>query len=337
MSQVRNLTELFFMLRNNVLYSKNVYSDTRNSDNVGLLDRQSGEGNNLIEQPSWICKYDEAQYLLSKIKSRVDDLLRVQNSTARSVLSESREDEKKVQEYAKDIYKLIGTCHSHVKSLSSSTRANNRLESILLQNVEKNLLMALQNITERFRMNQTAFIDEQNNMEQKSRVFFDNISTNIESMGNNSVDTFDNFLNMNVPSSSGGGGGRAFNANDDDLLDEYFQLPGALSINQKQLMLIEADNTKMIQSREKEVTKIVNKIVDLNTIFKDLAQLVQEQGTILDRIDYNVESTQTRVFEGYKQLQTAEKYQRKNRKIYCIVILAGMIMFMIILIIFTKF
>uniref|UniRef100_A0A8D8H5C5 Syntaxin-16 n=1 Tax=Culex pipiens TaxID=7175 RepID=A0A8D8H5C5_CULPI len=308
-----------------------------NLQTVGLLDRQSGESSNFIEQPTWICKYDEAQYLLSKIKSRVNDLLRVQNSTARSVLSESREDELKVQEYAKDIYKLIGTCHSNVKSLSSSTKANNRLEIILLQNVEKNLLMALQHITDRFRQNQTAFIDEQNNMEQKSKIFFDNISTNIESIGNN-VDTFDNFLNMDVPSSSSSRGG-AYSANDDDdRLDEYFQLPASgLSINQKQLMLIEADNTKMIQSREQEVNTIVNKIVDLNTIFKDLAHLVQEQGTILDRIDYNVESTQTRVFEGYKQLQTAEKYQRKNRKIYCIVLLAGMIMFMIILIIFTKF
>lgn len=246
---------------------------------------------------------------------------------------------------------MIGTCHSHVKSLSSSTRgtdafdnemksllnnfftANNRLENILLQNVEKNLLMALQNITERFRQNQTAFIDEQNNMEQKSKIFFNSISTNIESIGNN-VDTFDNFLNMDVPSSSSSRGAN----DDDDRLDEYFQLPASgLSINQKQLMLIEADNTKMIQSREQEVNTIVNKIVDLNTIFKDLAHLVQEQGTILDRIDYNVESTQTRVFEGYKQLQTAEKYQRKNRKIYCIVLLAGMVMFMIILIIFTKF
>ncbi|XP_038122893.1 uncharacterized protein LOC119771218 [Culex quinquefasciatus] len=243
MSQ-RNLTELFFMLRNNVLHSKNIYSDTDNLQTVGLLDRQSGESSNFIEQPTWICKYDEAQYLLSKIKSRVNDLLRVQNSTARSVLSESREDELKVQEYAKDIYKLIGTCHSHVKSLSSSTKANNRLEIILLQNVEKNLLMALQNITDRFRQNQTSFIDEQNNMEQKSKIFFDNISTNIESIGNN-VDTFDNFLNMDVPSSSSSRGG-AYSANDDDdRLDEYFQLPASgLSINQKQLMLIEADNTK---------------------------------------------------------------------------------------------
>lgn len=227
------------------------------------------------------------------------------------------------------------TCETLLNRHSTLLTGQNRLESILLQNVERKLLISLQSATERFQRSQAAYMDEQNNMEQKSKVFFDNISTNVDSIGNNSVDTFDNFLNMNVSSSSTRGNPYD---NDDEKLDDYFQLPASgMSINQKQLMLIEADNTKMIQSREQEVSKIVNSIVDLNTVFKDLSHLVQEQGTILDRIDYNIESTQTKVFEGYKQLQKAEKYQRKNKKIYCILILASMIMFMIILTIFTKF
>ncbi|XP_065094575.1 syntaxin-16 [Ochlerotatus camptorhynchus] len=331
----RNLTELFFMLRNNILYNKNVYSDTKNSDNIALLDRGCSESSNNVEQPKWMGKYDEIHYFLTKLKTKIDYLLQIQGSSVRSVLSENSENELKVQECAKDISKLIATCHSNIKVLKLSTRSQNRLESILLQNVERKLLISLQYATERFQRSQTAYMDEQNNMEQKSKVFFENISTNVDSIGNNSVDTFDNFLNMNVSLSSSKGNPYD---NDDEKLDDYFQLPASgMSINQKQLMLIEAGNTKMIQSREQEVSKIVNSIVDLNTVFKDLSHLVQEQGTILDRIDYNIESTQTKVFEGYKQLQKAEKYQRKNKKMYCILILASMIMFMIILTIFTNF
>ncbi|XP_055639606.1 syntaxin-16 [Toxorhynchites rutilus septentrionalis] len=329
MSQ-RNLTELFFMLRNNVLYSKNIYSESRNADNVALLDKRIPGGLDATLQPNWIGKYDEIHYLLSKIKTRIDDLLQIQDTTAWSVLSENRDNELRVQNYAKDISKQITNCHSHIKCIKSCAKNQNRLECILLQNIEKYLLMALQKETEKFQQSQMIYNSDHNNIEEKSKALFENISTNIDTIGNNSVDTFDNFLNMNVESSP-----RNQYENDDDRLDEYFQLPATgMSINQKQLMLIEADNTKMIQSREHEVSKIVSSIVDLNVIFKDLSQLVQEQGTILDRIDYNIESTQTKIIDGYKQLQKAEKYQRKNKKIYCILILAVMVMFMIILTIF---
>ena len=82
---------------------------------------------------------------------------------------------------------------------------------------------------------------------------------------------------------------------------------------------------------------IVKSIVDLNQIYKDLSNLVEEQGTVLDRIDYNIESTQTKVYEGYKQLQKAERYQRANRKMYCIFMLSIVTLFMIILLIIVKF
>lgn len=120
---------------------------------------------------------------------------------------------------------------------------------------------------------------------------------------------------------------------DDQNLDGMFEKQ---ALNQKQLLLMQEENSKMIEEREEEVNKIVKSIVDLNNIFKDLANMVHEQGTVLDRIDYNIEQTQVQVYEGYKQLQKAERYQRKNRKMHCIFILGIAVVVMFVLLIIVK-
>lgn len=93
---------------------------------------------------------------------------------------------------------------------------------------------------------------------------------------------------------------------------------------------------RFAQEREKEVNAIVKSILDLNDIFKDLSQMVLEQGTVLDRIDYNIENTQVQVFEGFKQLQKADAYQRKNRKMCAIVSLAAVTILLLFILIIVK-
>lgn len=206
-------------------------------------------------------------------------------------------------------------------------------------------------MTYRFRASQSNYLKELSSREARSNAYFetpdfttidlnDGYSTS-KVGGHNAVDSFDNFLKPIT-----GAGLSAANAaanNDyleqtDEQIDEYFSKSGpSTRMTQQQLLLFEEENTKMAEHREKEVIKIVKSIVDLNDIFKDISHMVKDQGTVLDRIDYNVEQTQARVTDGYKQLQRAEMYQRKNRKMHCILILATVTLFLLILLIFTKF
>jgi syntaxin 16 len=54
--------------------------------------------------------------------------------------------------------------------------------------------------------------------------------------------------------------------------------------------------------REKEITQIVESVNDLAQIMKDLSILVIDQGTIVDRIDYNITRVSTSVEQGVKEL-----------------------------------
>lgn len=201
------------------------------------------------------------------------------------------------------------------------------MEQCLTQNVVTCLLLQLQDNTFRFRNSQNTYLKQLALREERSNVFFDKqdfITIDLDVPRETTVESFDNFLKPKPMEES------------DEQIDEYFQQPVTSRLTQQQLLYLEEDNTKIIEQREQEVSKIVRSIVDLHDIFKDLAGMVQEQGTILDRIDYNVETTQSHVSEGLRQLQRAEMYQRKNRKMICILILAGVTLFMLLALIFTK-
>lgn len=91
----------------------------------------------------------------------------------------------------------------------------------------------------------------------------------------------------------------------------------------------------MTKEREKEVIKISKSILELNRLFKDIATLIVDQGTIVDRIDYNVERSAMRIKSAYNEVRKAEQYQ-KNRKMQLIVVLAGFAIFLMLLILLTK-
>jgi len=79
------------------------------------------------------------------------------------------------------------------------------------------------------------------------------------------------------------------------------------------------------EQRSEEINKIAKSVTELNRLFKELAGLVIDQGTILDRIDYNLENVQENTKQATVQLQRAEEQQRSGSAMKCIFALIALI------------
>lgn len=93
-------------------------------------------------------------------------------------------------------------------------------------------------------------------------------------------------------------------------------------------------NDTAIAQREQEINDIAKGIIELADIFRDLQGMVIDQGTMLDRIDYNVERMATDVKGAEKELTVATNYQKRNtkRKILLLLLLLVIGMFVLLLI-----
>jgi syntaxin 16 len=99
--------------------------------------------------------------------------------------------------------------------------------------------------------------------------------------------------------------------------------------SQKQL----TSNDAAIMQREREITDIAQGIIELADIFKELQAMIIDQGTMLDRIDYNVERMAVDVKAADKELKVASGYQKKGTKRRIIFLLLLLVVGMIILLI----
>lgn len=90
----------------------------------------------------------------------------------------------------------------------------------------------------------------------------------------------------------------------------------------------EMDNVTT-QHRSKEISQLTDSINSLAVLFKDFSVLVIEQGTILDRIDYNIENAAVHVEKANVHLDKALKVTKSSRARGCLICLAVTIFIMV--------
>ncbi len=103
--------------------------------------------------------------------------------------------------------------------------------------------------------------------------------------------------------------------------------------NDAQMEVVQS-NEREISKREKEINQIAKSINSLAEVFKDIQTMVIDQGTILDRIDYNVETTVVNLQQANQELQRSSDHQKSTTNRLCIMILIFLIAIMFLILIF---
>lgn len=76
---------------------------------------------------------------------------------------------------------------------------------------------------------------------------------------------------------------------------------------------LEDEAMKELEGRNEEIRKIVQSIYELNDIYKELNQMVILQGSLLDRIDQNIDQAQQAVASGTQHLVNVPYRSHRHR------------------------
>ncbi|EPQ57539.1 t-SNARE [Gloeophyllum trabeum ATCC 11539] len=88
-----------------------------------------------------------------------------------------------------------------------------------------------------------------------------------------------------------------------------------------------------LATRTRELHQLADSIAALADLFKDLSALVIDQGTLLDSVEYNIETAAARVEEGARELQVATRYQKNTGRRRCIFLLVLVIVLLVVVLV----
>ncbi len=98
--------------------------------------------------------------------------------------------------------------------------------------------------------------------------------------------------------------------NSSDLIENQME---SQSDFQEQITTTKVNSNKnILEQRKKDIDKLLKSMYALSELYKSAQNLVVEQGTILDRIDENIDTSKHQVRRAHKELVEAEEDSRSS-------------------------
>ncbi|CAM9412293.1 unnamed protein product [Chrysoparadoxa australica] len=270
--------------------------DSTQSHGSGLLQNPGAIpwGGSSQLPPMWVDKFEAVEEVLRNIQLRMRDLSALHSKRLMVTFDGSEGDkEREIEAATQEITNLFRGAERQLKSAMAGAGS---ADARVRSNIQKATARKIQNLSLAFRSSQKGYL----------------VRLQAQKGGG---DDFE-FLARPEGGESGKSGGSGSGS----------------YLSQAQLEVLE-DTHALVAERDEEIRHVAKNIEELGTIFKELAVLVIDQGTVLDRIDFNMEQVVEHAQEGVEQLRKAEEAQKSaipSRIIACLLVLIFIMIAMLI-------
>ncbi|KAG8962161.1 hypothetical protein FRC00_010212 [Tulasnella sp. 408] len=274
------------------------------------------------EPPNWVDISERVNEILGRTKSKIAQLDKLHAKHALPGFADRSAEEREIETLTTDITRDFRKCQALIQQISpgsssssssggaeshtfppSSSGPPSRHQVLAAQNVQRGLAAKVQDLSGAFR--------------KKQRVY-------MQTLQGHAIKNQDLLVASGAITLKGSDSLTALQEDVEALKQRQTQ--------QQQLAVINAEPD--LQTRSREITEIAKSIASLAEVFKDLSNLVIDQGTILDSVEYNIEQTAIHVQEAAKDLDVATKYQKNIGRRKCIFLLLIIIVGLILVLIF---
>ncbi|GAB4830026.1 Tlg2p-like protein a [Ancistrocladus abbreviatus] len=246
--------------------------------------------------PAWVDISEEITANILRARTKMAELAKAHAKALMPSFADGREDQHLIEALSHEITDLLRRSEKRLKDLSAGGPSE---DSNVRKNVQRSLATDLQNLSVDLRRKQSTYLKHLRQQKE----------------GQDGVD-----IEMNLNESSSSWDDTEFSS---------------VHSNTQQMSNLK-ENEHFTAQREREIKQVVESVNELAQIMKDLSVLVIDQGTIVDRIDYNIQNVAVSVEEGFKQLQKAERSQKEGAMVRCATVLIIMCVVMLVLLVLKQ-
>ncbi|KAL2809700.1 t-SNARE [Aspergillus granulosus] len=251
------------------------------SESTGIDD----DGDAIIEMdvlpPRWVDVQEEVTELLEDIAQKSAHLDKLHHKHLLPGFGDEdvrKQDERVIERYTQEITRGFHECQKLVQRIELMVHEAKQQGGVssgdetMAKNIQISLASRVQDASARFRKKQSTYLRKLRGLEDSASQF-DRSPTPVQNP-------------YTDPSLMESDADKSFSQN--TLMQTTQRMTG--------------QNDAVILQREREINDIAKGIIELSDIFRELQTMVIDQGTMLDRIDYNVERMHTDVQSAQKEL-----------------------------------
>jgi len=262
--------------------------------------------------PVWVVTVQDLKRDVMSIESKIKELSEVSGKHLLPGFGDEEEDnEDTITRTVQEITVLFRDCERRLKEIHNTPDEGSGDEQAVRKNIEQRVAKQLQDLSVEFRRGHKTYLAKLKGQE------IEEYKPDLGLKGGGSA---------GASSSTGGG------FFDDD--EEAAQPVDPRFNSQQTMALVLAE--QISDERSKQIEQVAESVSELAGIFKEIQVLVIDQGTILDRIDFNIEMAADKVTAATVEIDKANQIQKKSRAMLCIYLLLLLCSAMVLVLVVKK-